>query len=122
MAMNKKEQAEFEAMKRALIMARALNWTAKVDPDIAPPKSGGLTTGYLINAHNGTVDVGCSSSVFHGRGQINKTTTQRPVWLYSTRLLALKAVRHEVEKQCANRLADIDEQIAAEVEFLEKGE
>lgn len=113
MAMNKKEQAEFDAAKKAVIVARALNWTQPVAPDVPPPPtSSTLTTGYLFGSYG--VELSCSSSINHARGKTDRTNSQGPRRLYSTKLLALRALRHEVEKECAEKLAKIDMQIHAE--------
>lgn len=114
--MNKKEQAEFAAAKRAVIVARALNWSEPVLPDIEPPKSG-IVKGYIYNAHSCVIMYAISSPVSHATGWDKfpvKTSSQRPLSMYSTELLALKALRHAVEKECAEKLADIDIEIQAQ--------
>lgn len=119
MAMTKKEREEHEkALKQARVLG-ALRWTSPVEPDVSPPDSGtNLSTGWVprwISA-DGYVgaEVACSSSVFHARGRTDKTTSQNPIWMYSTKLLALKAQRHEAEKTFAEKLARIDAEIAIE--------
>lgn len=113
--MNKKEQAEFDAAKKAVVVARALNWTEPVAPDVPPPSWGEpLTTGYVLNTYNACVNVACSSSVSHSIGKTDRVTSQNSRSLYSTKLLALRALRHAVEKECAEKLASIDLQIQAE--------
>lgn len=106
----RREQAAREARIRA-----ALHWTEMAPgPDVAPPSGGGLSTGYLFNAYASRVNAACSSSVSHAFGQTDRTTTQGARWLYSTRLLALHALRSAVERECAERLAEIDRQIEEE--------
>ena len=75
-----------------------------------PPEvfSGTLSTGYLYNAYTMRVDVACSSSVYHGVGRTDKTSTQRPVWLYSTKSLAATAMRFDIELECAEKLYRVD--------------
>ena|ERR1051325_639452 len=111
-------KAERERQEREANEARfraALRWTEPAPgPDVAPPERGELSTGYLFNAHTNRVDVACSSSVSHAFGQTDRTTTQGPRYLYSTRLPALRALRNAVERECAGRLAEIDRQIEQE--------
>jgi hypothetical protein len=117
MAMNKKEQAEMERLRDELRLAKALRFTEKVEPDVPIPESfSGLAKGFLYNSYLAEPRVvpACSSSVSHGWGNSDRTTTQQPRRLYSTRLLALRACRHDLEKQCAKLLADIDAQIENE--------
>lgn len=113
MTMTKKER---EQLERALT-ASALRATSKVLPDVQPPAGSGMSVGWLYSGEAGDypgVDVACSSSVFHGRGCTDRTTTQGRRALYSTKLLALKALRHEVELDCARRLRRIDIMIEEE--------
>lgn len=120
MSMNKKEQAEFAAAKKAVIVARALNWREPVLPDVDIPKAGGRTQGFTYNTHSATIMYAISSSVSHATGWSEfpaKTSSQRPLSMYSTKLRALKALRHAVEKECAEKLANIDVQIQVEKEF-----
>jgi hypothetical protein len=122
MAMNKKEQAEMERLRDELRLAKALRFTEAVKPDVIPPESfSGLVKGFLYNAYYAEPRVvpACSSSTSHGWGRDDKTTTQQPRSLYSTRLLALRACRHDLEKQCAKLLAEIDRQIENETTCTE---
>lgn len=117
MAMNKKEQAEFEALRKAVYVARALNWTQSVAPDIPAPKSGDpMTRGFVFNVYSQSISHALSSTSGHATGcePPTRTSTQHCISMYSTKLLALKALRHEVEKKAANDLAKIDMQIEAE--------
>lgn len=113
MAMNKKEQAEFEAMRKEVRVARALRFTDPIEPDVPPPAASGLSTGFLFGGSR--VDVACSSSVHHGFGRTDKTSTQRPRWLYSTKERALRAMRNRMEHEFAEELAKVDRQIEEEV-------
>ena len=113
MAMTKKEK---EALDAALTAA-ALRTTADVSADVPPPKSKGLTKGWLPVAERSDfprVEPACSSSDYHGKGQQYKTTSQGARRLYSTKILALKALRREVEKDCAERLRRVDRMIEEE--------
>jgi len=62
------------------------------------------------------VEPGCSTSCNHGRFQTTRVDSQQPVDLYSTRLLALRALRHQLELRFANELKRIDEQIQRETD------
>lgn len=112
MAMNKKEQAAFNKLVEDLRIKAALRWTDWIEPDLPPPTNGGLTKGYLPESYGDKPSAreACSSAVNHGWGH-EKTSSQRPTMLYSTRLLALKAARHQVEMESAARLAWLDKQI-----------
>lgn len=119
MAMNKKEQAEFDAAKKAVFVARALNWTESVSLDVPVPKKG-ETRGYVFNEMGSPPYVAhaLSSTIGHATSWLDpsppkKTTSQRPIPMYSTELLALKALRHALENRYAETLAKIDMQIAA---------
>lgn len=112
MAMNKKEQAEFDKLKFDLASAKALSWTSKVFPDLMPPKGfGELSKGWMYRVHSQSVVPACSSSIGHDIGRDDRTTSQQPKALYSTKLLALRALRHEAEVIAAVTLANIDYQI-----------
>lgn len=116
MAMNKKEQQAFAEMQQQVALAKALRWTEPVQPDVMPPTGNELRKGFLFNSYIGgpRVDKACTSAVHHAFGQNDKTTTQQARCLYSTRLLALKALRHELELKCAAILLGIDQQIDKE--------
>jgi hypothetical protein len=121
MAMNKKEQAAFDDLQAQLRIAKALRFTEPVKTDVPIPESfrdSSLAKGWLYNAYvsgNPRVEKSCSSSVHHSFGNDDKTTTQGACRLYSTKLRALRAMRHEVEQRVAKILADIDAEIEAEV-------
>jgi len=119
MAMNKKEQAEFDAAKKAVIVARALNWSEPVAPDVPAPRNGEVR-GFLFGRDCAMHAL--SSPVSHATGWIDseppkQTSSQGGRSMYSTKLLALKALRHTTELECAERLAKIDMQIANEKEL-----
>lgn len=115
----KAEHQEQEAQEPRI--RAALRWTEPAPgPDVAPPSWDGLSTGYLFNAHTNRVDVACSSSVSHAFGRTDQTTTQGARRLYSTRLLALQALRNAVERACAERLTAIDRQIEQECNAIGK--
>jgi len=116
--MNKKEQAEMQALIKQAAINRALNWTQPVMPDVSPPRGSGETTGFVFNTHNASISSAWSSSVHHSIGYASskesRSASQNSRHLYSTKLLALRGLRHEVEKECAAKLACIDAEIAKE--------
>lgn len=122
MAMNEKERTEFDAAKKAVVVARALNWSEPVARDLLPNNAVvGEVCGFTFNAYNGEVLYALSGTVSHATSRDDfpkRTSTQRGIAMFSTKLLALKAMRHEVEKECAEKLAKIDMQIQAEKDLL----
>lgn len=110
--LNKREAEEFELLKTKL----ALRCTEKVEYDIQPPPlfSSEILNGYLFNKHSKIVNEACTSNIHHSYHQHNKTNSQRPMPLYSTRLLALKALRNELELEFAKELRKIDLEIEKE--------
>ena len=117
MAMTKKERAEYDAAISEARIAGALRWSTPIEPVVPiPARRSDIVNGWHYTAYeSGRVDKACTSSVKHSYGHWDMTTTQRPTRLYSTKLLALKALRHALERQAAGRLARIDELIAAEL-------
>lgn len=118
MAMTKKEKAAHDAEIDRLTLRLALCWTAPVDPDVPVPKNSygdtGLSKGWLPCFDR--VEPACSSSASHGFGSSMRPNSQMPRELYSTRLLALRALRSEAEERFARELKKIDNWIALEIE------
>jgi len=117
MAMNKKEKAYVESLEKQL----SFRLTEKVYPDVPIPGYGELEineviSGFLFNSYNQRVEESCSSSMSHARGRSDKTTTQNPVEQYSSKLLALKAMRFEIERDCIKELYEVDQLIKKEQE------
>lgn len=117
-----KKQAEArraaEREREAALWA-ALHWTDPAPgPDVAPPESfAALSTGFLFNAYSDRVDVACSSGISHAVGSPDRVQSQGSRRLYSSRLLALRALRNAIERQCAERLYAIDRLIAKESDY-----
>ncbi len=115
MVMNKKEKAALEA---ALTEA-ALRRTSPVQTDVAIPQGYGreLSTGWLYagekSREGGRVSASCSSSIHHAFGRTDATTTQNARRLFSTKLLALQALRYATEEDCCKQLRRIDRFIEA---------
>ena len=115
MAMNKKEQAMVEALR----VQAAFHRTVEVLPDVPLPELDAkeLSVGYLpvgTRGESARVERACSSRTGHSVGTHDRTTSQNPRTLYSTRMLALQALRYEVEQECALRLRRIDKMMEAE--------
>ena len=119
MAMNKREQQEFESLKDELVLAKALHFTDFVEPDlpVSANKGSEVVEGFTFNEYgsNPRVEPSCSSKHYHGIGTGSRTTIQRGIDQYSTKLLALRALRNALEYQCARTLANIDQQIQKEL-------
>lgn len=122
MALNKKEQAEFAEMKKALAEAKALRFSEIVQKDVPPPNGhDALTTGWDFNLYSKRVIPCCSSQIGHGYGRTDKTDSQNSRALFSTKTLALKALRNAYEAKAAEDLAMIDAMIAAESPPISEG-
>jgi hypothetical protein len=114
MAMTKKEREAHEKLIAELRLLAALRWTSEVKPDVPPPNDG-LTKGFLYNEYDPRVVPACSSGVYHAFGRDDKTDSQGSRALYSSKLLALRALRHAVEVESAKRIAKVDEMIEKEL-------
>lgn len=131
MAMNKKEQAEMAALKRQLAVASAFVRTPAVEKDLPPPipgegNSGHVTHGFNFNTYTQEVREYWSGAVatYSENPKAKKgyvSGSQGSTALYSTRLMALKALRHAVENEAAESLANIDEEIASEIQAQKEG-
>ncbi len=118
MAMTKKEQAEMAALKQQLAYAVAFHFTDPVLPDVPHPKHTDaktvLTEGWTLNEFGRRVEQACSCDSYHGTGTVLKTGVQEPLDLYSSKELALRAMRQKLEQQFAKVLAELGQQISAE--------
>ena len=100
-------------------LVAALHVTPKVEPDVLPPtgfselSKGFVYCGWLDSMR---VEKACSSMSAHCVGSDQKTTSQRPKALYSSRLLALRAARNVIERECAKILLKLDAEIASELQ------
>ena len=111
MSMTKKEQAEVERLKTRL----ALRFTEDVKPDIPEPESGipglPIINGWSFNSYSKRVVKSCSSTIFHGNGQWDKTDSHYAIEQFSMPILAYKAMRRELEERYARELREIDRSI-----------
>lgn len=125
MAMNKKEAAQLsEAIENAEVN-RALRWSdGEIQADVRPPKSSfdGMpyTRGWIarfwcsLECPSRYIGKGISSCISHGSNW-DKTDTQQPIAMFSTRLRALRALRRMAENKFAAFLASIDAEIKREI-------
>lgn len=103
--MTKLEQQVFENMK----IQCALRFTEKVYPDILPPENfDKIVNGYSFNSYSEKVEKSCSSRLAHSLYAWNKTNSRESIEQYSSRLLALKAMRYEMEQIFAKKLYAVD--------------
>lgn len=123
MAMTKAEKAEMQTLKTELGMAQAMYISDPVERDVPVPAHGtGYPTyaeGWDFNTHTGKVFRAWTTTVAHGtfyeRTGERSTGSQRPTPLFSTELLALRALRRSVARKAASELALLDERIAYEL-------
>lgn len=115
MAMNKKEKAYLEELEVKL----ALHVTKPVQFDVHPPTSLRATDeapvqGYVQNSFAYSVEEACTSSWRHmiGTKETNsRRWSQGSISMYSSKLLAYKAMRNEVELRYASKLRKLDKLI-----------
>jgi hypothetical protein len=112
MALTKKEAAAHAEQIDKLTLRLALCWTPKVTPDIPPPEKFDMLHKGWLDCHN-RVEPACSSTIHHGFSH-EGPNSQQPRSLYSTRLLALKALRNDMEERFARELMRVDTLIAQE--------
>ena len=91
----------------------AMRRSEKVERNLLPPKDfRELSRGWDFNAYRDYESVfkACSSSMSRGEGW-EQTTSQDSRSLYSTELLATKALRYEMAEMFAEKLAKVDQKI-----------
>lgn len=109
-------QSYIQDARRDAAIKLALRITDGAERDVEIPDDfKELAKGWDYNAHisGPTVRKACSNNLYHGDGW-DEARYQHPKQLFSTRLLALRALRHEIELQAAKILAGIDLQIEEE--------
>ena len=119
--MTKKEQAEVAAMKAQLQLFAALRWTEEVKPDVPIPTDSEITRGWVPGYRDAIQAISTALCHYRGsdahEGKIAAYSWSRDPWaLYSTRLLALRALRHDMELLFAKDLAAIDRLIEREAQ------
>jgi hypothetical protein len=117
MSLNLKEKAEFARLQDEVRIARALRWTEPVACDLhAPAVAGKVAQGFAFDAESRTILPVWSSCARHGAGVYLKNRGKDasgtgPANMFSTELLALRALRCELERKAAEALAAIDARI-----------
>ena len=115
---------EIEALRQKVKGLEALTATEEpVERDLPPPKEhGSLSRGWNYNTYlaldraeltSDCVYKACSSSIFHGRGW-ERTSTQRPAHLFSTRGRALRALRQDLVRHFTTLLGSVSDEIRKE--------
>lgn len=119
MAMNKKEQADFDLITKEAKINRALRWSDyPSEYDLPVPKhDSDYVNGWSINTYNASVFESWSKSISHGSGHIiqgerHSRASQNGIAQYSTKEKAYMALRRALERKYATELADIDFMIA----------
>ena len=113
--MNKKEKQQFDDAILNAQTVSALRWSEPVEKDLQIPTSDNFTHGYLFNTSYFRIYEASSSSIYNWQGhQVSGsfTRSQNPIELFSTKLLALKALRYSVEMEAAKKLLAVDKMIA----------
>ena len=121
MAMTKAEKAKMDALVQKVRLLGALRWTSPVPPDVLPPKDAphdAFTTGFIATGgwyDSPRVSEAWSKCHSHGTGSEPKDKwgvgSRYSRAMHSTKVLALKAKRHEIERECAKVLAEYDKLI-----------
>ena len=118
--MTKAEREHLAAVTGALSLHRAWRLDPQIAPDVPPPPPGGYldyTSGWEINTHTATINSAWSKSSTHGWGVApvkNGSASKESRALYSTRLLALRALHAAMAWRFATALVEVDEEIAKE--------
>lgn len=120
MAMNKKEQAALQDAIDELALVKAMAWRDECPQPLTREEIrehctgfGGVTNGWFQNAHSKRVTSGCSTGISHNPNGGKVNMSQGYGRMYNTVLDAYKAMRHEVMRNAAKDLAEIDRRIAA---------
>ena len=125
--MNKKEKAALAAALKQAALSHALRWSvplgAEIAPDVPVPEvfasgtAGWMASPARMMGHydspSESVEAMESTSGGHGRAG-SQSRSQGGIALHSSRLRALRALRHGMEVLFARKLAAVDEEIARE--------
>lgn len=125
MAMNKAEQAAFEALRHEIRLCQALRFSEAPEPQRMDLPERGHLNGWLFNAYSTTVQKAWTQRVSHGDGHPTDDEianrwkshkwmgSQNGVRLYATERDALIALRKKKEREFAEALAKLDALIEA---------
>ena len=113
MAMNKAEQAAFEALERDL----AFRWPTVAEPEPMPVPAGadGYVDGWVFNSYSAAVERRWSTAVVNGGFVGDKRSShasQRGVRLYRTEADAYIAMRWQMCREMAAKLHNVDKRLA----------
>lgn len=116
MAMTKGTRLKLDELEHKVRLLSAFRWSAPVKPDVEPPHGRfDYTYGYWYRTHDLHVYPAWSSGIYSGYGHEAGIHSQHGAKaLYRSELAALRALRHAVELEAAERLAKIDQRIADE--------
>jgi hypothetical protein len=118
--LTKKQEAEAHLAKLELEakLGKALSWPVDVAPDVPPPEGAGASGGWRFNTNSRKVALFWSESNAHGPREARdhwSSRTQGPIWLFSTRVKALQALRYALARQYAESLLRLSENIEEEL-------
>lgn len=121
MAMTKREQAEMAELRTRLGMLEALARQVEIPAKDLPRPTIGMNQGWDYNIYTKRVEPYTSESHAHYRGaHLFKRDWDAHSWsqggrdLYSSKKLALQALRAAMQRTHATELANIDRQLAQE--------
>lgn len=126
MAMTKKEKEAFDAAILKAEILGALRWSQEVQPNIPAPVYVGYANscgvdGWSFNLYSETVYEAWSEPNAHGQGKYENRSkmsgSRGSIALYSSKELALRGLRHEMEMKYAKNLQKIDKAIQNVVEL-----
>ena len=106
------EERTFTAEKRAEAIQVMHNGAPTIKPNIAPPNTfQEIVNGWIASRPNNIwestpiLNKGCTSSISHAVGKWDKTTSQQPIWLYSSPSLALRSLLPEIVQAYRDEIA-----------------
>ena len=124
MAMTKREQAELENLRQELAEAKALRWLGVPEPTRMPLPEKGYVNGWDFNIFNTGVAKAWTEINWHSghchrtdNGQKYRKDIYRSMYglpIYASKLDALIALRLAAERECAKKLAALDQRIDVE--------
>lgn len=120
MAMNKKEQAEMDALRQELALHKAMRLSdgERLQPlpvlEMLEESPGSLLIGWFEHNYDLSwhVSQGCSNQGSHSIDDIRQTSRQTCGRPYAKRSEALKAARWDVARRAAEALVRLDSEIA----------
>lgn len=112
MAMTKAEKTALIELQKELMLYKAFTRTPEVEPDVLPPEEWDtINKGWVVLVHARDVTEGCTSKHNHNMWANTHTTSKGAISLYSTKLLALKALRNALEFEFMKAASSLDARI-----------